>query len=299
MPKLRHVHETYIRASAEAIWRALTDPDTSSRYGYGPAAATVVKEAEPPARLVVAFTMIDDPVTAAEAPSTVTWEIAAVADTDTCRVTLVHEDFGGLSKTWARTRHGWPQVLSGLKSLLETGSVLPLAPADAPAAAVDVDAVLERGVAIDCNNETWTYLTKEDRTAADDEAMVRLAYAAAHHWSRAQGAVAVNEQRAEWLISHVLATLGQPEGALRHARRCLGLTEAATVGEAGFADFDVAYARGAMARALAAGGDRDGAAEHLAAAKAVTIADNQDREIFAGDLAAGPWYGVPSGSAGV
>jgi hypothetical protein len=79
-------------------------------------------------------------------------------------------------------------VLSGQKSLLETGSPLPLTPAVGPAVIVDVDAVLERELAIDCNNETWAYLTRDDRTAGDDEAMVRLAYAAAHHWSRAQRA---------------------------------------------------------------------------------------------------------------
>jgi hypothetical protein len=90
----------------------------------------------------------------------------------------------------------------------------------------------------------------------------------------------------------VLATVGQSEAALRHARRCLALTDAASIGEDGFADFDVAYAQEAMARALAAGGDRERAVEHRAAAAAVTIADDQDREIFAADLAAAPWYGL-------
>jgi uncharacterized protein YndB with AHSA1/START domain len=288
MPKPRHVHETYIRAGADTIWRALTDPDMSARYGYGPAVTTIVKEAEPPARLVLAFTMIDEN----EDPSTVTWQIEPLAGTDTCRVTLVHEDFGGLSKTWTRTLRGWPQVLSGLKSLLETGSPLPLTPAGGSAEMVDVDAVLERELAIDCNNETWALLTRDDRSAGEDEAMVRLAYAAAHHWSRAQGVQAANEQRAEWLISRVLATLGQSAAALRHAQRCLALTDAASVGADGFADFDFAYAQEAMARALAAGGDHERAAEHRAAAVAVTIADDQDREIFTADLAAGPWYGL-------
>jgi uncharacterized protein YndB with AHSA1/START domain len=292
MPKPRHVHEIYIKAPADAIWRALTDPDALSRYSFGSAAATTVKEEEPPSRLVLGFTMVDDPDTAAEAPSTVVWEIVPVAGTDTCCVTLVHEDFGGLSKTWARTQHGWPRVLSGLKSLLETGDALGLRPAEAAVATVDVDAVHERELAIDCNNETWTYLTKPHRTPEDDEAMLRLAYAAAHHWSRAADAQLANAQRAEWLISRVLATLGRPEGALIHAGRCLALTQAATVGEDGFADFDVAYAHESMARALAAAGRRDEAMAHLAEAKAAPVADDEDREILEGDLATGPWYGL-------
>jgi uncharacterized protein YndB with AHSA1/START domain len=294
MPKARHVHEIFVRAPADVIWHALTDRDTSARYGFGSAVSTVVKDAVPPSRLVLAFTMIDDPVTAAEAPSTVTWEIEPLAGTGICRVVLVHEDFGGLSRTWARTLHGWPRVLSGLKSLLETGDALGLEPAAADEAAVDVDvdAVHERELAIDCNNETWSLLGRGDRSGDDDEVMVRLAYAAAHHWSRASRATAVNEQRAEWLISRVLATLGRSEGALLHARRCLAITQAATVGEGGFADFDVAYAHEAMARALAASGDLAAARDHLARARAIPIADRQDREILEGDLAAAPWYGV-------
>jgi hypothetical protein len=156
----------------------------------------------------------------------------------------------------------------------------------------EVDAVHERQLAVDCNNETWSYLGRDDRSPEDDEMMVRVAYAAAHHWSRAQGACAVNEQRAEWLISRVLSTLGRSQAALHHARRCLAITEAATIGEDGFADFDVAYAHEAMARALAAAGDLDSAREHLALAEAVRVADSQDREIFEGDLAAEPWHGL-------
>jgi hypothetical protein len=154
------------------------------------------------------------------------------------------------------------------------------------------DGIHERELAVACNNETWTYLGRDDRSPADDEAMVRVAYAAAYHWSRAEGASTVNEQRAEWLISRVLATLGRSDAALHHARRCLAITEAATIGEDGFADFDEAYAHEAMARALAAAGDVEGAREHLARATAVRVADPQDREILAGDLAAGPWYGL-------
>ena len=61
---------------------------------------------------------------------------------------------------------------------------------------------------------------------------------------------------------------------------------------AGLVDFDLAYAHEARARALACLGRLDEAAAQLAAARAVEIADADDRAIVEGDLAAGPWYGL-------
>ena len=57
-------------------------------------------------------------------------------------------------------------------------------------------------------------------------------------------------------------------------------------------DFDLAYAHEARARALACLGRLDEAGAELAAARAVPIADDEDRKILDGDLAAGPWYGL-------
>jgi hypothetical protein len=60
--------------------------------------------------------MRDDP------PSRVTWEIEPVADT--CKLTLVHDDFPTETITYRNVGSGWPLVLSSLKSLLETGEGL-------------------------------------------------------------------------------------------------------------------------------------------------------------------------------
>ena len=68
----------------------------------------------------------------------------------------------------------------------------------------------------------------------------------------------------------------------------------AIVGDAGLADFDLAYAHEARARALACLGRSDEAADELAAARAVPIADAEDRAIIESDLAAGPWFGLPA-----
>ena len=60
---------------------------------------------------------------------------------------------------------------------------------------------------------------------------------------------------------------------------------------AGLADFDLAYAHEARARALACLGRLEEAEAELTAARAVPIADDDDRQIVDGDLAAGPWFG--------
>ena len=90
-----------------------------------------------------------------------------------------------------------------------------------------------------------------------------------------------------WLVSRAHAVLGQGDAALHHADR-----SAAVVAAAGLADFDLAYAHEARARALACLGRLDEAEAELAAARAVPIADDEDRQIVDGDLAAGPWFGL-------
>ena len=63
------------------------------------------------------------------------------------------------------------------------------------------------------------------------------------------------------------------------------------------ADFDQAYAAVAMARALACAGELDQAATwHSRATEAgAAVADDEDRDIFTGDLAGGPWFGLAVG----
>jgi hypothetical protein len=81
--------------------------------------------------------------------------------------------------------------------------------------------------------------------------------------------------------------LGQGELALHHADEC-----AAVVAGTGLVDFDLAYAHEARARSLAALGRTVDAEAELAAARAVAIADDEDRAIFESDLAAPPWFGL-------
>lgn len=137
------------------------------------------------------------------------------------------------------------------------------------------------------NRETWTLLEREDRGEEDDEQMIHAAHASAFHW-RVVGGSEVST-RADWLLSHVYAVLGQSEPASRYACQCL-----ATCEREGIAGFDLAYAYEAMARSAAADHDSDEArtwrtkAEHAAA----SIAEPEDRDLFLADLVAEPWFGV-------
>jgi len=139
-----YVYVTYIRAGAGQVWHALTDADLTARYwGHanvsdwqpgstwehrrvdGSGRVDVVGrviEAEPPTRLVITFE--DSPGSVRDA-SVVTFLVEP--HHDIVRLTVTHENLpnremlDGISS-------GWPAVLANLKSLLETGDVLPQAP---------------------------------------------------------------------------------------------------------------------------------------------------------------------------
>jgi hypothetical protein len=126
----------------------------------------------------------------------------------------------------------------------------------------------------------WDLLAAADRSPAQDEELLRRAYAAAYHWERATGARPENEVRASYLISRALVATGQPERGLVSADRCVALCE-----QHGIADFDLAYALEARSRALGGLGRPSEAAGAAAAARAVPIADDEDRALVEKDFA--------------
>ena len=139
------------------------------------------------------------------------------------------------------------------------------------------------------NGEVWELLGKADRTALDDERMLYAAYASCYHWL--QVGTAVHQQRGEWLIARVCTVLGTKEEALRHASRCLELTQQyAPLMQ----DFDKAFAFEAVARANALAGNHEAAAKYrrLAAEAGDLIADAEDKSIFVGDFNGGNWFGA-------
>ncbi len=139
---MEKVFEIYIKTTPERLWEAITDPEIRAKYNFGAgvrsewkpgasmelgvAAAGVllgegtVLEADPPRRLVHTMTALWGDDVKAEGESRVTWEIEPVGDS--CRLTLVHDQLreGANDQLFG----GWPMILSGLKTWLETGELL-------------------------------------------------------------------------------------------------------------------------------------------------------------------------------
>jgi len=139
------------------------------------------------------------------------------------------------------------------------------------------------------NHRVWELLEKPTRTAEEEKELVITANASLYHWTQAGGAV--ESQRGHWLLSRVYVVLGRVQDALAQALKCSSITES---NPDEMVDFDLAYAREALARSYALAGDFKQADEHLKAAEILgqAIKDAKDQEIFLGDLNSGDWYGI-------
>lgn len=150
---------------------------------------------------------------------------------------------------------------------------------------LEIDPTTRRKLAADLFNHVWTLLETPARTPAQDDEMLHAAHASRYHWGAVTIGEPVNLARGEWQCSRVYAVLGRAEPALWHARRCLAINEAN-----GVADWDLAAAYEAMARANLIAGDHAEVTRWKAKATAALdgIADADDREIIEGDLATLP-----------
>lgn len=140
------VYQLFIRATPEQIWEAITSPEFTTKYFHGsyvdstfePGASYngystdrsqhwvdgEVLEATPPLRLQHTWRSLYDPEAADEPHSRVTWEIEPQPN-GTCLLTVVHDKLEDSPKTAESiSGTGWITVLSGLKTLLETGRPL-------------------------------------------------------------------------------------------------------------------------------------------------------------------------------
>lgn len=137
----------------------------------------------------------------------------------------------------------------------------------------------ERALAAALFNGVWELLERTDRSVDDDDRMLHMAHASRYHWG--QVGTAVNLARGEWLCSRVYALLGRAEPSRHHAKRVLDICERADL-----ADFDLAFAYEALARAAAVDGAADEARQwtRRALAAAEGIAEQDDRDLLLTDL---------------
>jgi hypothetical protein len=139
------------------------------------------------------------------------------------------------------------------------------------------------------NMKTWDLLDKSSRTRDEDETMLDYAHASLAHW-RVAGS-AVNHHRGVWMVARVHTVLGEAEPALRHAQRCLELTQAhADENE----EFDLPFAYESMARAHALNGNRAEAQKFIELAQQAgdSIVEEGERRVYFGEFDGGNWYGM-------
>jgi uncharacterized protein YndB with AHSA1/START domain len=139
---MEKVFEIYIRTTPERLWEAITDPEIRAKYNFGagitsdwtpgsryvmgapnapgPLGEGVNVEVDPPRRLVQTMTALWGEDVKSEGETRITWEIEPVGDS--CRLLVTHDQLreGANEQLYG----GWPMILSGLKTWLETGQLL-------------------------------------------------------------------------------------------------------------------------------------------------------------------------------
>ena len=139
---MEKVFEIYIKTTPERLWEAITDAELRAKYNFGvgvesdwtngsryvavtpampgPLCEGENLEVDPPRRLVQSFTALWSEDVRREGTSRVTWDIEPIGDS--CKLTVTHDELreGAHGEIYG----GWPQILSGLKTLLETGESL-------------------------------------------------------------------------------------------------------------------------------------------------------------------------------
>jgi uncharacterized protein YndB with AHSA1/START domain len=139
---MEKMFEIYIKTTPERLWEAIIDSDMRQQYNFGvgvssdwtpgsryqgvhaSASAPICEgenlEVDPPHRLVQSFRALWSEDVWREGTSRVTWEIEPIGDS--CRLTVTHDQLreGANSQIYG----GWPMIISGLKTLLETGETL-------------------------------------------------------------------------------------------------------------------------------------------------------------------------------
>ena len=144
------VYQLYIKATPEKIWDAITSPETHEKFFFGAQIEStyepgtpirswspdrkdlwgdnVIIETDPPRKLVHTWRSLYDEQLASEAESRVSWEIEPFQE-GYCKLTVVHDRLENAPKTAASVSGGWMFILSGLKTLCETGESLGMRPA--------------------------------------------------------------------------------------------------------------------------------------------------------------------------
>lgn len=143
--KPRHINRIAIKAAPEQVWQAITDPAKTSKFWHNCAirsdwqiespfelwngeekrAEGIILEMDPPNKLVMSWRYVSFPGTENDTPIRITWEISSQTELKgVTLVTVVHDELEQADNTSKIIERGFPIVLSGLKTFLETGETL-------------------------------------------------------------------------------------------------------------------------------------------------------------------------------
>ncbi len=137
------VLQIVIRTTPEQLWKALTLSEYTQQYFFGsvwetsfepgspyrmtaggfPMIEGTIEAVEPPHKLVTTFKALWSEAAQAAGTSRVTYEIEARGPV--CKLTVTHDDLIAGSPETDAMVDGWTTIISGLKTLLETGAPLP------------------------------------------------------------------------------------------------------------------------------------------------------------------------------
>ncbi|PYI52476.1 SRPBCC domain-containing protein [Paenibacillus flagellatus] len=144
--KPSQVHRIAIKATPEQVWQAITDPAKTSKFWFNCSIRSTwgidapfelwsqdgekrvegtILAFDPPHKLAMSWRYVSFPEAAGDAPSRLTWEIDSHAElAGVTLVTVVHDESGQAVNSAKILENGLPIILSGLKTLLETGTTL-------------------------------------------------------------------------------------------------------------------------------------------------------------------------------
>lgn len=145
MTEPRFVYVSYIRATPEKLWQALTTPEFTRQYWWGREIESDFTVGSPLRLRYDNGTQldIDGEVLAADPPKLLSYTFSdpdsrergekhsrvvfAIEDTgdEVVKLTVTHDDFAPGSPQHEGVSNGWPGILAGLKTLLETGEAMP------------------------------------------------------------------------------------------------------------------------------------------------------------------------------
>ena len=138
-----YVHQVFIRATPDQVWRALTESEFTLQYYYRSTVESTfqagapityhigdqlaiegtILESDAPNRLVMTFHATWDEQVALDPPSRMSFELSGDLPGLT-KLTVIHDQFESHNETYDQVVGGWPWIASGLKTLLETGQPL-------------------------------------------------------------------------------------------------------------------------------------------------------------------------------